>query len=378
MANRIVLKVGKQFLEYLTEIKRSRRRAILENIPKTVFVLLIMFYSVANLYAAKPTEIKLSILAPEGSIWMNIMNEFNKELEKETKGQVKFKVYAGGVSGDELDVIRKIRIGQVHAGGFTGVGLGQVVSAVRVLELPFIFKSYEEVDHVTSNLKSYFEAEFDKKGFVFLGWAEAGFVNVFSTIPITTLEDFKKVKMWAWEGDPLVKALANAFKLVPVSLSITDVLTSLQTGLIDSFYAPPLGAIALQWFTKVKYMTQPPMTNATGAMIMSKKQFNKLSAENQKILKTMTTKYSEKIIQATRKDNEKSYDVLKKNGIKFVEISQKDLEELTKTSIKVREALVGKLYPKDLLDRTMKLIQEYRTKKEKSPKKLEIKKKPKT
>ena len=366
MVDRIVLKMGKQFLEYLTEIKRSRGRAILENIPKTVFVLLVVFYSAANLYAAKPTEIKLSILAPEGSTWMNIMNEFNQELEKETKGQVKFKIYAGGVSGDELDVIRKIRIGQVHAGGFTGMGLGQVVSAVRVLELPFIFKNYEEVDHVTSNLKSYFEAEFEKKGFIFLGWAEAGFVNVFSTSPVTMLSDIKKIKMWAWEGDPLVKALADAYKLVPVSLSITDVLTSLQTGLIDSFYAPPLAAIALQWFTKVKYMTEPPMANATGAMIMSKKQFNKLSADSQRILKEVAIKYSKKVIQATRQDNAKSYEVLKKNGIQFVEISKKDLEDMTKTSEKVRQALVGKLYSKDLVDRVMNLIQEYRTKKPKS------------
>ncbi len=309
---------------------------------------------------AKAIEIKLSILAPEGSTWMNIMNEFNKELEKETKGQVKFKVYAGGVSGDELDVIRKIRIGQIHAGGFTGVGLGQVVPAVRVLELPFIFKNYKEVDYVTSHLKSYFEGEFEKKGFVFLGWAEAGFVNVFSTNPITTLEDFKKVKMWAWEGDPLVKALADAYKVVPVPLSITDVLTSLQTGLIDSFYAPPLAAIALQWFTKVKYMTRPELANATGGMIMSKKQFDKLSAENQKILKDVTIKYSAKIIEATRKDNEKSYEVLKKNGIKFVEISQKELEGMAKTSEKVRQVLTGKLYSKELLDRMMNLIQEAR------------------
>ena len=159
-----------------------------------------------------------------------------------------------------------------------------------------------------------------------------------------------------------MKALADAYKIVPVPLSITDVLTSLQTGLIDSFYAPPLGAIALQWFTKVKYMAQPPMANATGAMIMSKKQFNKLSSENQKILKDITTKYSTKIIEATRKDNEKSYEVLKKNGIQVVEISQKELEGLTKTSEKVRQALIGKLYSKELLERVMKLIQEARAK----------------
>jgi len=322
----------------------------------------IMLVSPLHGAAKKIQEIKLSILAPEGSTWMNIMHEFNKELESKSKGEIKFKLYAGGVSGDELDVIRKIRAGQVHAGGFTGVGLGQVVPAVRVMELPFIFKNYKEVDHVTSQLKSYFEQEFEKKGFIFLGWAEAGFVNVFSTTPITSQVQIQKVKMWAWEGDPLVKALAQAYKIVPVPLSITDVMTSLQTGLIDSFYAPPLAAIALQWFTKVKYMTEPALANATGAMVVSKKVFDQLSLENQKILKEVATKYSQKIIKATREDNAKSYDVLKKNGIKFVQMSPKDVEEMTKTAEKVQQALIGKLYSKDLVDRVLKLISEYRIK----------------
>src|SRR3989338_1352638 len=331
---------------------------------KKVFLIMIGIMLVSPLHGAakKIQEIKLSILAPEGSTCMNIMHEFNKELESKSKGEIKFKLYAGGVSGDELDVIRKIRAGQVHAGGFTGVGLGQVVPAVRVMELPFIFKNYKEVDHVTSQLKSYFEQEFEKKGFIFLGWAEAGFVNVFSTTPITSQVQIQKVKMWAWEGDPLVKALAQAYKIVPVPLSITDVMTSLQTGLIDSFYAPPLAAIALQWFTKVKYMTEPALANATGAMVVSKKVFDQLSLENQKILKEVATKYSQKIIKATREDNAKSYDVLKKNGIKFVQMSPKDVEEMTKTAEKVQQALIGKLYSKDLVDRVLKLISEYRIK----------------
>ena len=331
---------------------------------KKLFLIILLSVFVSPLYGAVPKtqEIKLSILAPEGSTWMNIMNEFNKELSEKTKGQVKFKIYAGGVSGDELDVIRKIRIGQIHAGGFTGVGLGQILPSVRVMELPFLFKNDREVDYVAAQLKSYYEGEFEKKGFVFLGWAEAGFVNIFSTHAIKTQADLQHTKMWAWEGDPLVKALAQEYKIVPVPLSITDVLTSLQTGLVDSFYAPPLAAIALQWFTKVKFMARQQLAHATGAMILSKKFYDQISPENQKILKEVANKYSDKIIKATREDNEKSYDVLKKNGIQFVEFSQKDLDELQKTSIKVRQALVGKLYDQDLLDRVMKLISDYRAK----------------
>lgn len=323
-------------------------------------VLIVMSQDLLALYKAKPQQIKLSILAPEGSTWMNMMHEFNKELKERTNGKLEFKIYAGGVSGDESDVIRKMRVGQIHAGGFTGVGLGQIVSDVRVLELPFIFREADEVDFVTSVLKEEFEKKFEKKGFIFLGWAEAGFVNIFSTKPLKTAKDLQKAKMWAWEGDPLVKALCKEFDIVPVPLSITDVLTSLQTGLIDSFYAPPLAAIALQWFTKVKYMTQPYLANATGAMVMTKKFYDQIPKQNQQILKEVADKYSKRIIEATRKDNHESYHQLKKQGIEFVTIAPNELEKMTKTSAKVQTALIGRLYPKELLEKVLSKIREYR------------------
>ncbi|OGQ17909.1 MAG: hypothetical protein A3B70_01965 [Deltaproteobacteria bacterium RIFCSPHIGHO2_02_FULL_40_11] len=325
------------------------------------------FYTVNAAKTPKTKQIKLSILAPEGTTWMKIMHQFNAELKKETKETIEFKIYAGGVSGDEVDVIRKMKIGQIHAGGFTGVGLGQIVPAIRVLELPFIFKTYDEVDAVTSHLKTYFEKEFEKKGFVFLGWAEAGFVNIYANKPVTTVQDLKSIKIWAWEGDVLVKALADAYGVVPVPLAITDVLTSLQTGLIDSFYAPPLGAIALQWFTKVKYMTNPVMANATGAMIMTQQMFSKLSPEEQKILKRVSEKYSKTIIQATRKDNNDSYAVLSKQGIKFVEAPEQEVKKLQETSLKVQKALTGKLYSQDLLNKVLKQIEAYRSKQKPKP-----------
>ena len=325
--------------------------------------LFILFLNVPFVAQAKKLEIKLSILAPEGTTWMNIMHAFNKELKEKTKGEVQFKIYAGGAFGDELDVVRKMRLGQVHAAGFTGVGLGQILKEVRVLELPFIFSAPEEVDYVTSNLTPYFEKEFEKKGYVFLGFAEAGFVNVFSAKPVKSQADLKASKMWAWEGDPLVKALCEAYKIAPVSLPITDVLTSLQTGLVDSFYAPPLAAIALQWFTKVKYMTTQKLSNATGAMVLRKNIYNQLSPQHQKTLKEVSRKYSKMIIETTRRDNEKSYAVLKKQGIQFVSIPESDFKEIQKTSAKVQQALIGKLYPKSLLEKVLSLIQDHRSKK---------------
>ena len=311
---------------------------------------------------AKSQQIKLAILAPEGTTWMKTMHAFNRELQERTKGQLAFKIYSGGVSGDELDVIRKMRAGQMHAGGFTGVGLGQILSEIRVLELPFIFKNYEEVDHVTRALAPYFEQQFEKKGYVFLGFAEAGFVNVFSSNPLRIHGDFKSAKMWAWTGDPLVEELCKAYGIRPVPLSITDVLTSLQTGLINSFYAPPLAAIALQWFTKVSYMTSPSIANATGAMVMTKKFYDKIPESNQKILKEVSRKYSERIIRETRRDNQKSYETLKKNGIQFVDIPDSEIKKMVETGKAVQKALTGRLYSQELLHRVLGLIEARRKK----------------
>ena len=311
----------------------------------------------------------MSVLAPEGTAWMNIMNDFNRELKEKTQGELEFKIYAGGVSGDETDVIRKMRSGQIHAGGFTGVGLGQILPEIRILELPFIFQNYNEVDHIHQELGVYFKEQFKSKGYVFLGFAEAGFVNIFSSKPLKTQADLKSAKMWAWEGDVLVKELCAAYKIVPVTLSIADVLTSLQTGLIDSFYAPPLGAIALQWFTKVKYMTEPQLTNSTGGVVVSKKIFDTIPEKNQKILQELANKHLRALITNTREGNQKSYETLKKQGIKFVTVSSDELEKMKITSKQVQQKLTGTLYSKSLLDRLNTALESYRKGENKTPEK---------
>lgn len=309
---------------------------------------------------AAPQEIKFSILAPEGSTWVNVMKEMDKELQTASGGRLAFKIYAGGVSGDERDVIRKMRINQIHAAGLTGVGLGDIVPAVRVLELPMLFKNYQEADYVKSKLQKEFETQFEQKGYVLLGWSEAGFVNIFSNKPIKSKADMSGTKWWAWEGDPLVKAMYDSLGIVPIPLALPDVLTSLQTNLIDAVYGPPLGVIALQWFTKTKYMTDLNLANSTGAMIMSKVEFSKLPPDLQSLLKTTADKYGNKLIQSIRQDNARSVETLKKNGIQVVAVSPADQAELEKAALDVRPKLVSKLYSQELLNRVQSLVEEYR------------------
>jgi TRAP-type C4-dicarboxylate transport system substrate-binding protein len=316
---------------------------------KNIFALIAAF--LVSLFAMNSfaAEIKFAIVAPEGSTWSKIVGEWNDELKEKTNGQVSFKIYAGGVQGDERDVIRKMKIGQLDAAGFTGLGLGIINPEVRVLELPFLFQNYDEVDAVTKKIQPKIKEGFAKKGFEFLGWAEAGFVNIFSNKPIASIKDLKGAKMWMWEADPLVKALCDEFGIVPIPLALADVLTSLQTNLIDAAYAPPLGAIAMQWFTRTQYYTKDKLTNSTGAFLITKSAMSKLTPAQQKILRETALKYSRKLIDRTRAENDQSYTALANAGLKPVDIEVSSLEEIRTRSQKVWDKLSGQLYSPDLL-----------------------------
>ncbi|MCX6113022.1 MAG: TRAP transporter substrate-binding protein DctP [Proteobacteria bacterium] len=327
-------------------------------------------FSVTKSYAST-NEIKFAVLAPEGSTWLNLMRQFSEQITKETKGQITYKIFPGGISGDEFDVIRKMRIGKIDSAGFTGVGLGQILPSIRVLELPRLFSSYKEIDYVTAKMRPYFEKELDKKGYILLGWAEVGFVNMFSNKPLDSLNSLEGVKMWAWEGDPLAKELFEKLKIVPNPMPVTDVFTSLQTGLINAVYVSPLAAIALQWFTRTKYMNTLKLTNATGAILMTKNSFNKLSPAHQKLLRERSDEFCKRLVEASRRDNDKAYDTLKRNNIKFVDMNEQDIKKFDQISEQVWKSLTGKLYSRELLDQVLKYREEFKSsaKNTKSPKK---------
>lgn len=300
---------------------------------------------------AQAKEIKCATIAPAGSAWDKIFVAMNDELKTKTGGALAFKIYSGGVQGDETAVVQKIRSGQLGCGGLTGFGLGKIAPAVRVLEVPFLFKNAGEVDSKTSAVTPKLEAAL-KAGnppVELLGWAEAGFVYIMSNKPIKKLDDLKGVKMWQWEGDPVAEAMYGAMGVTPVQLGIADVLTSLQTGMIEGVYAPPMGAVALQWASKVKYITDLPIVNSIGALVVSKAEFDKLTPDQQKILKEVGQKYCRQIVEQTRKDNDAALASLQKLGLQKVDVADADKQAMMSISKQVGQSLVGKLYPADLL-----------------------------
>ncbi len=318
--------------------------------------------SLPTLVFPQEFTIKFATLAPEGSTWITVMKEYDQAIRKESGGRVGFKIYPGGVAGDEKDVLRKIRLGQFHSAGITGVGIGEIAKSARILDAPFLFKNTAEIDYIVDQYDAELRKEFENGGYVLLGWAEVGFVYVFTNTPVTKVEDMRNVKMWQWEGDPVAEATFKSFGVNPIQLSISDVLTSLQTGLINGMYTSPLAGVSLQWYTATKYMLDYPLTNASGAVVISKREFDKMPADIQSILLKNGKQLMRKLTLQSREGNVKSLDVLKKNKIVFTKPEAKETARYEEIGRNARRLMVGKLYSEDLLNRVEKSLADFRAK----------------
>jgi TRAP-type C4-dicarboxylate transport system substrate-binding protein len=295
--------------------------------------------------AAQSFVLKFATLAPAGSAWMQLLEDWAQEVSEKSDGRLVFKIYPGGVQGDEPDVLKKIRFGQLQGGAFTGYGVGHIYSPARALELPFLFNGIDEIDYVRNRFMPTIEQGYRDNGYELLGWMEVGLIYFFSSKPIYSLEDLKKRRIWQWTGDPMGQAFFDASGIAPVPLSIIDVYTSLSTGLIDTVYCPPLGAIALQWFTKTRYVTNVPMANGIGSLVVSSRFFQSLPQDLQKLLKSTGQKTGEQLIEVTRRDNKKSLEILKGKGMEFI-LNPEDLDakEVAEISRKAGEILMKSGY----------------------------------
>jgi TRAP-type C4-dicarboxylate transport system substrate-binding protein len=319
------------------------------------------FIHSAQAKKAKPkTQIKFATVAPEGSLWMKVMHALDDELRQATENRVGFKFYPGGVQGDEKDVIRKIRNGQLHAGGFTGFGLGAIASEFRALEVPFMYKNLEEVDYTREKLDPYYRDLFQSKGYHLVGWADAGFVYLYSNQPIRNPDELRAAKVWTWSGDKLAELFFRAFNVSPIPLALPDVLTSLQMGVVDAVYGPPLAIIALQWFTRVKFMSDVPVTYGFGAMLISEKMMKKLSPEDTETLGRLAMKHGNDLIAKTRNENVNSIDVMESEGVEVLPVEPAVMAEFFTTGRTAWKDGIGELYPAELLERVAATVDEYR------------------
>ena len=284
---------------------------------------------------ANATVLKIATVTPEGSQWMKDMRASAKEIQARTDGRVQIKYYGGGIRGNDSKVLSQIRINSLQGGAFTPTALMDLYPDINLYGLPLVFDSEEEAAHVRQRLDKHLQEGLEKAGFVNFGFAAAGFAVIMSNEPVESLSDLKGKRVWVPEGDTLSYASMKSLSLSPVTLPLTDVLTGLQTGLIDIIAIPPIVALIMQWHTKVKFITELPLVYTLGFMAVDKKAFDKIEAQDQAIIREVMESTYRNFDEVNLVDNRGARDALLKTGIKtavFNEVEFTKVREILRKS----------------------------------------------
>jgi TRAP-type C4-dicarboxylate transport system substrate-binding protein len=310
---------------------------------------------------ANAATLKIATVTPEGSQWMTDMRASAKEIKERTDGRVQIKYYGGGIQGNDTKVLGKIRIGALQGGAFTPTALGERYPDINLYGLPLIFGSEEEAAHVRGKLDTKLQDGLEGAGFVSFGFAGGGFAVIMSNTPVASLDDLKGKRVWVPEGDKISYASMEALQLSPVTLPLTDVLTGLQTGLIDIVAMSPIGALVLQWHTKVRYMTELPLVYTLGFMAIDKKAFAKLQADDQAVVREVMTRTYENFDKTNLVDNQGARDALIKSGIKSVSFDEAELNRIRDVLQRSNRALGERgEFTLDVYDELLTYLDEYR------------------
>ncbi len=287
-------------------------------------------------HAVGAITLKIATAAPEGTSWMKEMRAGAREIAARTDGRVTFRFYPGGVMGNDASVLRKIRIGQLHGAAITSGGLPAIYNDVQIYGLPFSFRSHDEVDYVRQRMDPMILDGLKQSGFIAIGLADGGFAYLMSQHPLRKSSDLKGRKVWAPEGDQVSHAAFEAIGISAIPLPLIDVITGLQTGLVDTVGASPMGAIALQWHTRVKYVADAPLAYLFGGLVLKRTDFESLLPQDQTSVREVMDRIFARLSESNRRDNESSRNALRNQGIKFIAPTPEGWDEMR---VSVSEAM---------------------------------------
>ena len=327
----------------------------------SILVTILIGGSVATANAA-PVTLKMATTAPDASAWVKGMRASAAQIKARTQGRVEIKYYVGGVQGSDQQVLRKITRSRSLSGGvFTPSAITSEYSDINLYSLPLTFESEEEASYVRERMDKKLVDGLNEAGFVSFGFASTGFAMVMSGEPVRGVADLKGKKVWVPEGDQVSYDTMKALSVSPQPLPITDVLVGLQTKLIDIAPVSAPGALFLQWYTKVKYVTDIPLVYTFGFMLIDKATFEKIAAADQAIVNEVMSRMFAEFDEHSRKDNADAYAALLNTGIKKIVPAQTEIDQLRKTMATSNRDLVRQgAVSEDLYDEMLGFIEEYR------------------
>ena len=323
-----------------------------------------VFFSISAFAAQAAGEIviKVATLAPQGSEWHKILQEMGAEWQKVSNGLIVFRLYPGGVAGDDMDLVRKMRLGILDAGLLTVNGLSAIDRGVLGLEIPMAYSDYGELDCVLKKIGPQLEREIEAKGFIVLGWSQAGWAHFFTKSPVRTPDDMRKLKMFVWAGDDQYAELWKKAGFQPVPLPSTEIATALQTGLVNAVTINPQGILLLQWYKHVSYMTDFKWAVFMGGIVISKSTWEKIPAEIRPALRQAALKASQRFREFSIKTDQSDIETLKKNGVQVISVDEKTLNEWRSLVESVLPQVRGSYLPAESLDAALKLRDQCRGK----------------
>ncbi len=329
-------------------------------LPKFLSLCLITLW-----HQAQPLEaaqrIRLGTLAPKGSSYHNELKKMGQEWKEATQGNLSLTIYPGGSMGGESEIVRRMRIGQLQAGLLTAVGLTEIEPAVSGLQnLPLMFESLNEVDHIGAKLQPFLEERLEEKGFKVLFWVNAGWVHFFTKTPIATPNDLRQLKIFSWAGSPEVVDLYKKAGFHPVPLETKDILTGLQTGLITAVPMPPIYANATQVDTKAPHMLDLNWAPLVGAAVLTTRAWNRLDATAKTTVMEIAKTSGQRIQTTDREDATKAIAAMKKRGLQVHKISDKTKARWKQAAEEVYPLIRGKIIPADVFDRVNGWLNEFR------------------
>ncbi len=314
-------------------------------------------------FSASARTLKIATIVPDGSSWLSEMRKAGEEIKEKTQGRVKLKFYPGGVMGGDKTVLRKVRAGQLQGGAFTSGALAAVYPDIELYSLPLLFRDYDEVDFVRSRLDEQLMQGLARNGFEALAITDGGFAYVLSQKPIRKVEDMKGTRVWLVEDDKMTDVALRIAGVAPVPLPIADVYTALQTGLVDTVAAPPIGAIAFQWHTRVNYLTDVPIMYLAGIFAVDQKAFSRISKKDRKVVREVVSAAAKRLDKANRADEINAREALGNQGIEFVSaLSRDEVQRWRSISSQAISEMRGSgRYSDEMISEILTLLEEHRS-----------------
>jgi len=322
----------------------------------------LMLVAPASAFAGDTVTVKWATLAPEGTTWFKALRQIGDKWQEISGGSVQVKIYAGGVVGNETAMVRKMRIGQLHGGQLTNLGLVDFDPGPQAIQAPMLVRTNEELDYVMANLGPTFEERLAEKGLVVLNWGDAGWVHLFTNEAMTKPDQTKGFKMYAFDGDPEAVKMFEMFGFQPVVMTATDVLPSLQSGLINSFPSTRLGALSLQWFALSKNMLEVPWAPLMGATVISKDAWDSIPAEYHEAFMKAARDVGDEVRGEIRRQDVKAVKVMEKFGLTVHSVDDATRAEWQALGEKAADGWAGKVVPPEIYAEVKRLVAEHRSK----------------